>query len=377
MTPSAETSNCISSQCPAASNLRFSARRHLPAFLVLLLLAFPHSGYGMDFSVAFLNPFIPGSEAAYPTLLMKGDILPGDYDRLLTFAVTNNVDLASIQFTLASPGGDVSEALKIGQLLKSLYASVAVGPVTGRCASACFIIFASAVERASAGGLVGIHRPYVDPDRMRSLSPGAAEALETRALLDAEQYLHRLRVPTNIVDEMFEHASTEIDWLTDDELLHELGERPPWYEEFLIARCGLDKATQEQFLQDPDNAALFNSLMAVFDCGSNLTHPEAVKALNEALAPYRARSLGAQQGHKAVWAALSATIPNWKRINTSPDFVAWLDHDDGLARGGQTKHYILKTAFNDNDAALVVAIFKAYVEDNAKHEGTAFQAPSH
>ncbi len=369
MIPSAETSNSISSQGAAGSNQRLGAYapcRLLPAFLVLLLLAFPHSGCGMDFSVAFLNPFIPGSEAAYPTLLMKGDILPGDYDRLLTFAVTNNVDLASIQFTLASPGGDVSEALKLGQLLKSLYASVAVGPVTGRCASACFIIFASAVEHASAGGLVGIHRPYVDPDRLRSLSPGAAEALETSALLDAEQYLHRLRVPTNIVDEMFEHASTEIHWLTDDELRHELGERPPWYEEFLIARCGLDKAVQEQFLQDSDNATLFNSLMTVTDCGRNLTHPESVKAFNEALAPYRAQSLGAQQGHKAVWAALDAAIPDWRQINTSAEFLAWLHHDDGFASRGVTKYDLLHSAFNNNETALVVAIFKAYAEDKLK-----------
>lgn len=362
----------MSSHSAATSKQPFTRAplQSIAAFLVLLLLALPLGGYGMDFSVAFVNPFL-GSEGRYPTLLMKGDILPGDYERLLRFAVANNVDLASIQFTLASPGGDVSEGLRIGQFIKSLYASVAVGPVTGRCASACFIIFASAVHHASAEGLVGIHRPYVDPDRLRSLSPGAAEALETRALLDAEQYLHRLRVPSGIVDEMFEHASTEIHWLTDDELRHELGERPSWYEEFLIARCGLDKATEEEFLHNPDNETLFKSLMRVEDCGRQLTRPEVMKALNEALAPYRAQSAEQQRGsnspkgHYAAWAALSAAIPNWRQINTNAEFKAWLDHDEGFSAMGQTKRDCLRAAFDNNETALVVAIFKAYIDEKA------------
>ena len=68
---------------------------------------------------------------------------------------------------------------------------------------------------------------------MRSLSPGQAEALKTKAMLDAEEYLHQLRVPNNLVEIMFENASNEIHWLTDDELERQLGGRPPWYEEFL------------------------------------------------------------------------------------------------------------------------------------------------
>jgi hypothetical protein len=193
--------------------------------------------------------------------------------------------------------------------------------------------------------------------------------LETRALLDAEQYLHRLRVPSSTVDEMFEHASTEIHWLTDDELRHELGERPSWYEEFLIARYGLDKATEEQFLRDPDNETLFKSMMRAEDCGRQLTRSEIMKALNVALAPYRARLAEQQRGsnspkgHQAVWTALSAAIPNWRQINTNAEFTAWLDHDDGFATMGQTKRDCLRVAFHNNETALVVAIFKAYIDE--------------
>ena len=46
---------------------------------------------------------------------------------------------------------------------------------------------------------------------------------------------------------MFEQASTEVHWLSERELALQLGQRPPWYEEFLIARCGLDKSAETRF----------------------------------------------------------------------------------------------------------------------------------
>jgi hypothetical protein len=46
--------------------------------------------------------------------------------------------------------------------------------------------------------------------------------------------------------------------------LRMVGERPAWYEEFLIARCGLDKDAEAHFLQDPDNRTLFRKLMDVY-----------------------------------------------------------------------------------------------------------------
>jgi hypothetical protein len=239
----------------------------------------------MDFSQTHVNPF-DGSADPHPYLLMRGEIAPGDYDRLIKYTIENGLYLTTFRIILTSPGGDVTEALRIGKLLKSTFATVSVGPQSGQCASACFIVFASAVERVSMSGLIGIHRPYLSPARMRSLSPGEAEALETRAMIDAEDYLHQLRVPNNLVEIMFEHASNEIHWLTDDELERQLGKRPPWYEEFLIARCGLDKAAEQRFLAEPDDKVLYAQIVTVFDCGFNLTRADAEKNFAKALAPY-------------------------------------------------------------------------------------------
>jgi hypothetical protein len=232
----------------------------------------------MELSLTRQNPFTVDQQSSAPALLMRGEIRPGDYDRLLQFAERSGYYLPQSQALLSSPGGDIEEALKIARLVKKLYMTVNVGPGTGYCASACFIIFASAVERDTAPGWVGIHRPYLNREALRSLTPAAAEVAENAALRDAEQYLRELRVPRNLVDVMFEQASTEIHWLSDDEFRYELGRRAAWYEEFLIARCGFDKAAEEQYFLDADNAKPLPEILAPVKCGEKLTLKEAQAA---------------------------------------------------------------------------------------------------
>ena len=230
--------------------------------IALAALAPLRPAYGMEFSITTTSP-LSGTERKLNYVLLKGEIVPGDYNRLLEFAVNNNVDLAQHPIILASPGGDVSEALKIGELLKRLYVAAVVGPVTGQCVSACFIIFASSVDRIMNNEkMIGIHRPYVYPDRLRSLSPSAAETLETDALLEAEKYLHDLRVPTSIMEEMFQQASTEVHWLTRR------------------ARCGLDKGAEYRVLTNHASAEDQTSVDAANYCERDLMRREGTKNFN-------------------------------------------------------------------------------------------------
>jgi hypothetical protein len=262
-------------------------KMYLRWMLMVTIVAMPLYAFAMDFRLTNKNPVGDGHiEGANPFLLLHGEIQPGDYERLLKYAAANNINLVGKPFILASPGGDVTEALKIGRLVKRLYAEVVVGPTFGPCASACFIIFASSVNRMALAGLVGIHRPYLSRERFRSLSPSAAETLETRALTDAEIYLHELRVPNNLVDTMFEHASTEIHWLSDDELDHQLGQRPAWYEEFLIAKCGFDKKAALDELAGRASVNAIKGVEAALECGTRLTNEDAYKAYHSAIRPY-------------------------------------------------------------------------------------------
>jgi len=94
-------------------------------------------------------------------------------------------------------------------------------------------------------------------------------------------------VPNAIVDEMFARASSDIHWLSDYEL-DQLGTRAPWYEEVLIARCGLN-TREEAIALKSDDVQSNNKLKAVSDCAANLTYSDAERNLNAALAQYKMR----------------------------------------------------------------------------------------
>jgi hypothetical protein len=117
---------------------------------------------------------------------LRGQISKGDYEKVATFLKAHLPFVSN--FSLASPGGDVDEALKIGRLFRK-YLIATVAPVnehfeaTGLvhddvpflssgsrdlcrgqdciCASACALIWMGGTFRT---GTVGLHRPrIVDP----------------------------------------------------------------------------------------------------------------------------------------------------------------------------------------------------------------------
>ncbi len=228
----------------------------------------------LEISYTHLNPF-DGSVLSSEALLLKGEIAPGDYEFLLD---TIRRDTArfwrSTGFILASPGGDIQEALKISRLVKGTYSSVFVGEATGPCVSACFFIFSAAAFRDAGIRSLGIHRPFIHPRRLVSASAKEAEALQKDALRLARSHLEDLDVPTSLIDKMFQRASTEVHWLTRDEVEEQLGRRPPWYEQFLIARCGFSKTLERKYFATSDQAIL-KQLTTVNSCGIQLSAPEA------------------------------------------------------------------------------------------------------
>jgi hypothetical protein len=144
--------------------------------VALILMATPSLGaevFYMDH-----DPYTDKYVGPVGPLVLSGEIAPGDYDRLLS-KILEDQDrfLAQNKIILASDGGDVAEALKIAGLVKALVAGIIVGPLTGRCVSACFFIYAAAGQREADGDrLIGINRPYlVDSESF----PGTAPAVAT------------------------------------------------------------------------------------------------------------------------------------------------------------------------------------------------------
>lgn len=88
-------------------------------------------------------------------------------------------------------------------------------------------------------------------------------------------------MPPSLVEEMFENSSTDIHWLTGPEI-RQLGLLAPWFAEFLIARCGLDRGSYYRSLERGQHISIEEdaSLKATGSCALQLTHSETVKNFN-------------------------------------------------------------------------------------------------
>lgn len=63
-----------------------------------------------------------------------------------------------------------------------------------------------------------------------------------------------------------------------------------------------------------------------------------------------------------VYDQLDGTIENWRAINSSPEFIAWLNDVDVFT--GTPRMQALREAFDRNEAHRVVGIFRKYLQEN-------------
>lgn len=190
-------------------------------------------------------------------ITMTGEIIAGDAERLATIFTSVKPYMASYYLYpsllyLNSPGGDVSEAIRIAELIKTLGITVTTVPNgkvpngKGVCASSCFLIYVAALQRSASGidtlrtegrkgnlSPLGVHRPY-----LRTPADGQVSArLQEQAMSEMRAYLVKSSVGHTLIDKMMAHASNDIYWLNAEEI-RELGSYSPGVEEQLIFACG-------------------------------------------------------------------------------------------------------------------------------------------
>jgi hypothetical protein len=171
------------------------------------------------------------------TAILEGTIDSGDFEKLQNFLGANK-DVVRIY--LASPGGNLGEALRMGLLVRRLNLSTTVPnrvlthqaleqvstrhglehPETNYlCASACFFIFVAGVHRnADTNGipLLGIHSPFVSSQKLREIGTDQASEIKNTARSEIEAYLKIMNVPSRYVLDMYS-ASKKLRWIRDDE----------------------------------------------------------------------------------------------------------------------------------------------------------------
>ena len=161
-------------------------------------------------------------------------------------------------------GGNLAEAMKIGRLVRALklqtivpsrssprYQDEAVAKhhlknpkANYMCASACFFVFAAGINRASdysQDAILGIHRPYLSDNDLRTLSGDQAITSANRVRAAVEKYLKEMSVPAKYADLMFSVSKDEVRWLNNADFDADLQGTIPELKDWLAARC--DKRT--------------------------------------------------------------------------------------------------------------------------------------
>lgn len=88
-----------------------------------------------------------------------GPIRRGDSLNVKSYfkSYTSDCDEKRILIKLNSDGGDVEEAIAIGEAIREYQLHTTVHD---KCLSACVFVFAAGLIKSSPGGKIGIHRPY-------------------------------------------------------------------------------------------------------------------------------------------------------------------------------------------------------------------------
>ena len=200
-------------------------------------------------------------------LILEGQIEPGDYISLRNFLRNqSNFEKITGGVFLASPGGRLNEALKIGYLIRELrlttnapasplperrdlsgppiLATDLVNPRHYQCASACFIIYVAGVDRQlSRAGRLGIHRPRVQKKRDAAADDREGATDDEVSIVSAgvrnslKLYLGRMNVPPRYLELMYSVPPDQVRWLTQEEFDQDLKGYISGVDDLLREKC--------------------------------------------------------------------------------------------------------------------------------------------
>lgn len=225
------------------------------------------------------------------SVLIRGDLVSGDAERLRAFAAANRPFLW--QVTLISSGGLVEEGLRLGRVIRdnllATRAPLAATAVPGRypnvlaytpgsgaigeyrdllgagglnsyeyicsgvgchCASACFLAWAGGIERS--GGALGVHRPAVTSTEFAATTISEAGRLYEILVSTISNYLIQMEIPERYISTMFNTPAQDIYWLASifGDSVNEPSELEvvPSVEFWLYASCDPVTDAEEEWL---------------------------------------------------------------------------------------------------------------------------------
>jgi len=202
-------------------------------------------------------------------LILEGRIDAGDYAAVRNFVSdASNFNKMNGQVFLASPGGNVGEALQIGYLIRRLRLTTDAPsrpPPTVRtsgseiirpldltnprhylCASACFLLYVAGIYREFIwAGKLGLHHPQLAFKRVGATEKDVLAAVSVlREKL--KSYLEDMNVPNKYLELMYSVPPTEVRLITQTELNADLKGYIPEFRHILEGKCNLRRDTNTE-----------------------------------------------------------------------------------------------------------------------------------
>lgn len=221
---------------------------------------------------ADIRPIISGS-GLYRTIVIEGNIEPGDFETFVRIAKENQGKIGQVY--IFSPGGDFYEAMKIGRAMRALElpSQVPMRSASGRpvcdddgfslipkdqnnctCASAGFFIHIGAIHRG--GTYLAVHRPYFAKGKFGDLSQADAQKAFDALQDSARAYMQEMGVPKHIQEDVLGTPSERALVLDDKTVKTYFWLELPYRHEWKKNRCSKLSESETQRVEDYDRRLL-------------------------------------------------------------------------------------------------------------------------
>ena len=263
--------------------------------LILVLIACVTLSVAKPAQPANITRALRDSDKNEVGILVEGEIEPGDAYRLW-IELLNDFGFGR-DIYLRSKGGDVDEAIKMGELIRRLrlatYAPLVKDDGThydwikiasednNICASACFLVYAGGVNRM--GNYIGLHRPFLPKNIGSSIPDDQYERGETEYIDKITAYLKKMEIDQFFIDNLISNSSVDMHVVTEEEAeTHHLYDTAPSIEEAIYAKCNvMSKQDEYSLIAKLPEAADRESIMSKLDAGAKC-QAEALSDIQEA-----------------------------------------------------------------------------------------------
>lgn len=201
-------------------------------------------------------------------IYIEGDIGKGDYQAFVSLLRIAEPHVREV--SIISPGGDVTEAIKIGEVIrgrmletqtayrgdKGIYKLPSMGPdgleyrCKGSdclCASACFLVWSAGINRD--GDALMVHRPRDSSGTFGAKAAARASHEYGSVLKIVSDYLVRMEVPAIFIELIMKTSSTDSLLLPKSDVSDDLEGYTSTIAEWLIADCGALTSEEENYLR--------------------------------------------------------------------------------------------------------------------------------